>query len=266
MEIHQVDAFAGRLFSGNPAAVCIVDNAKIDDSTMQNIAAEMNLSETAFVIGDGGGYTIRWFTAETEVPLCGHATLASAHILWETNRVSPQRSIMFRSMSGDLGARLRAGRVELNFPQKSVETTGANGLIDRALGISATYTGKDTRRYLIEIDEPQRLRSLNPDFGLLAQCDLAAFMVTCKSDDPAYDFLSRFFAPGVGIEEDPVTGSAHCYLAPYWSSKLGKTVLRAYQASQRGGEIECEVIDGGRVLLRGDATTVFSGELKLTTR
>lgn len=265
MQVFWVDAFTSRPFSGNPACVCPLDSPAVDDQIMQNVAAEMNVSETAFVVPRSDGFSIRWFTPKAEVTLCGHATLASAHILWESSRVPPTIPIVFHSKSGDLRARKVGVTVELDFPQRSVETTQQSEIVNEGLGIAPTFTGKDDKRYLLEIDEPQLLRTLTPNFAMLSGADRGAFMVTCKSDANEYDFLCRFFAPGVGIPEDPVTGSAHCYLAPYWSAKLGKKVLRSYQASARGGQMECEVVANGRVLLRGQAITVAEGHLKVTS-
>ena len=263
VRLYQVDAFTAKPFSGNPAGVCVIDDEPIGESVMQKVAAEMNLSETAFVEPRPDGYSIRWFTPKVEVTLCGHATLASAHILWETGRVDAKSDIPFHSKSGILTARPAAGKIELNFPQIAIEPAAPNELVNRAFEITPVFTGKNGPRLLIEIADPKKLRTLTPDFQLLLQADLKTFSITCKSDVPEYDFLSRFFAPAVGIPEDPVTGSAHCYLAPYWSGKLGKKVARGFQASPRGGEVECEVVGLERVLLRGQAVTVFAGTLYL---
>lgn len=263
MRIFWVDAFTSKAFSGNPACVCLLDSSPVDDHFMQHVASEMNVSETAFVGPAPNGFSIRWFAPGTEVALCGHATLASAHILWDLSLVSPSLPVVFSSKSGELRARRIGNRVELDFPQLSVDPAEENEIANEGLGIAPTYTGRNDKRYLFEIAEPSVLRKLTPDFAVLSHADRGAFMVTSRSDVNDYDFLCRFFAPGVGIPEDPVTGSAQCYLAPYWSRKLGKTVLRSYQASPRGGELECEVAGADRVLLRGQAVTVAEGRLNV---
>lgn len=261
MRIFQVDAFASERFKGNPAGVCLMDADGIDEAFMQNVAMEMNLSETAFVARSGDDWQIRWFTPKREVSLCGHATLASAHILWETRMVSPDRRIVFISKSGALGARNLGGKIELSFPTIRLEPCPDDDLVNRAFGIKPVFTAGNGRRYLLEISDPDQLLSLAPDFALLNQSDRTGFIVTCPSNDRRFDFFSRFFAPGIGIPEDPVTGSAHCSLAPHWADRLGKKSIIGFQASWRTGVVECEVIEPGSVLLRGKAVTVFSGDL-----
>lgn len=265
MHVLWVDAFTSKPFSGNPACVCLLESPTISDQFMQDVASEMNVSETAFVAPTPAGFSIRWFTPKAEVPLCGHATLASAHVLWESSIVEPSIQVEFASKSGQLLARKVGECVQLDFPRLTVVRAEENRFVNEGLGISPVYTGKNDKRYLLEIADPQLLRNLNPDFSVLSRADRGTFMVTSRSDVGEYDFLSRFFAPGVGIAEDPVTGSTHCYLAPYWSRKLGKTVLRPYQASSRGGEMECEVVGNDRVLLRGQAVTIAEGHLKVTS-
>ncbi len=259
MRLYQVDAFTDRIFKGNPAGVCILSTEKLaDDKLLQNIAAEMNLSETAFLSKQRGEYRLRWFTPETEVEFCGHATLSAAHILWETGAESNQNVITFNTLSGKLLARLKGSKkIELDFPAFEVEEIPGQENINVALGVSPIYTGVTRKRYLVEVDSYQILKSLRPDFEKLKAIGRTSFTVTCRSDDPEYDFYSRFFAPAVGINEDPVTGSAHSSLAPYWGGKLGKNKMVGYQASKRGGIVECELLSSGRVLIRGFATTVF---------
>ena len=263
MRLYQVDAFTDQIFKGNPAGVCILSHDKLaDENLLQNMAAEMNLSETAFLSKQNGDYRLRWFTPETEVEFCGHATLSAAHILWETGLESRQDVIRFDTLSGKLLARFKEGKVELDFPAFEVEEIPSQEKINFALGVRPIYTGVTRKRYLLEVDNHQTLRSLRPDFEKLKAFGRTTFTVTCRSDNPEYDFYSRFFAPAVGINEDPVTGSAHSSLAPYWGGKLGKTKLVGYQASKRGGRVECEVLAAGRVLIRGSAMTVFDITLK----
>jgi PhzF family phenazine biosynthesis protein len=258
MQIYQVDAFTNQIFKGNPAGVCILTPDKMNDSVLlQNIAAEMNLSETAFLSGQGGEYRLRWFTPETEVEFCGHATLSSAHILWETGVEKRQSTIQFNTLSGALFARFKKDKVELDFPTFEVEEIPGQKNINLALGVKPVYTGIARQRYLIEIENLAVLKNLQPDYNKLKDAGMA-FIVTCKSDNPDFDFYSRFFAPAVGINEDPVTGSSHSILTPYWSKKLGKSKLTAYHASKRGGILECELAPENRVFIRGYAKTVFS--------
>jgi PhzF family phenazine biosynthesis protein len=262
MRLYQVDAFTNEIFKGNPAGVCILSgNASINDILLQNIAMEMNLSETAFLVKKKNEYNLRWFTPQVEVDFCGHATLASAHILWETGLENIENEIIFNTKSGKLLARKIKNRIELNFPIFEINEVQSNEKINTSLGINPIFIGTDAKRYLIEIENYRELLRINPDFNQLKEIGETAFMVTCKSDNPEYDFYSRFFAPSVGINEDPVTGSAHSYLVPYWAKKLKKRILNSYQASKRGGEIECELTDDKRVLLRGNAITVFEIEM-----
>jgi PhzF family phenazine biosynthesis protein len=258
MRLYQVDAFTDQIFKGNPAGVCILTREKLkDDALLQNIAMEMNLSETAFLAKRYSEYLLRWFTPETEVKLCGHATLSSAHILYETGLVKKTSPIVFSTLSGRLIARPRGSKIELDFPAYKVEKIDDQPKINEALGITPVFTGRSNTRYFIEIADGAVLKGLKPDFTKLKELGQTAFIVTCKSDDPAFDFYSRFFAPAVGINEDPVTGSSHTSLIPYWSQKLGKTRLMSYQASKRGGILECELASNSRVLIRGNAVTVF---------
>lgn len=252
MKIFTVDAFTDRPFTGNPAGVCLLDR-EIPEALIQLIAREIGYSETAFVLCREGRHQIRWFTPQTEVNLCGHATLATAQVLYERGYADPLQPISFESASGLLTAQKRGDLIELDFPQLFVAGTARNPLVEQAFGIDATYTGKNDNRYLVEIEDAEQLISLKPDFGMLQSADLGRFIITAKSNRPEYDFISRFFAPGVGVPEDPVTGTAHCYLAPYWAPKLGKTKLTGFQASERSGTVECELADNARVKLRSRA-------------
>lgn len=263
MKIYQVDAFTNQIFKGNPAGVCILPLSKMkDDELLQNIAAEMNLSETAFLSKQKLEYQLRWFTPETEVDFCGHATLSAAHILWETGIEKKPEVIQFNTLSGKLFARYKQHKVELDFPVFGVKQIPEQNNINLALGIKPIFIGTTRNRYLLEVEDFQVLNTMKPDFTKLKEIGRTAFIVTCKSDNPDYDFCSRFFAPGVGINEDPVTGSSHSSLMPYWSKKLGKGKLTGYQASKRGGVLECELTENGRVLIRGDAKTVFEINVK----
>ncbi len=254
MRTFVVDAFTDKPYSGNPAGVCILDN-ELSDELMAKIAREINHSETAFLLNQDNKYSLRWFTPKTEVSLCGHATLATAHILYEAGIIERDKQIDFNTQSGVLKAKLIHDKIELDFPQLFVDKCESNEIIEKAFDIKPIFIGKNGKRYLIEIDSIEKLKQLKPDFQLLKKSDRGGFMITVQSTDK-YDFYSRFFAPGVGINEDPVTGSAHCYLAPYWSKKLNKIKMLAYQASERTGVIECELADDNRVLLRGKAVTM----------
>ena len=258
--IFQVDSFSKQPFAGNPAGVCPLE-APRDEAWMQNVAAEMNLSETAFLVPQEDGYDLRWFTPAVEVDLCGHATLASAHVLWETGRLPQDQQARFHTRSGLLTADRVGGQIELNFPANAPAVLDAPpGLLD-TLGVEANWVGASSFDYLVEVASESVLRQTSPDFGRLKALPVRGVIVTAAAQDGPFDFVSRFFAPGSGIDEDPVTGSAHCTLAPYWASKLGKNEMLGFQASRRGGEVRVKV-DGDRVCLRGDAVTVLSGELR----
>ena len=261
-EIFQVDAFTDKPFSGNPAAVCILENA-VEDEWMLALANEMNLSETAFLHPDKDGYRLRWFTPAVEVDLCGHATLASAHILWETGLLPPDQPARFYTRSGLLGAVRKKNWIELDFPAEPEKKIPLPEKLTAALGLTPTYVGKNRFDYLIDVDSAEAVHNLRPDFTLLADIMCRGFIVTSKSDLPEFDFISRFFAPGAGVNEDPVTGSAHCCLGPYWAKKLGRDELVAYQASQRGGVVRVR-LGGERVYLEGQAVTVMRGEILVT--
>jgi len=258
-KIYTVDAFTEEPFRGNPAGVCILP-APREEQWMQKVAREMSLSETAFLYPKENGFALRWFTPTVEVSLCGHATLASAHVLWETGLLEQKQIARFHTQSGLLTAERFGQEIELNFPAKPVGAAPApDGLLD-ALGTTATFVGKNHLDYLVEIEREDPLRSLQPDFRAIAQIPVRGIIVTACSTDPKFDFISRFFAPASGVNEDPATGSSHCALGPYWQAKLGKTQLAAYQASARGGVLKVRVA-GARVFLGGKAVTVVRGEL-----
>jgi PhzF family phenazine biosynthesis protein len=259
-----VDAFASAPFTGNPAAVCVLE-AKADPGWMQAVAAEMNLSETAFLhplaAADAGRFGLRWFTPTVEVDLCGHATLASAHVLWETRRVPVDTPARFDTRSGTLTA-TRSGAagadVELDFPADPIAPADPDhGLVD-ALAVSPRAVSRGRMGWVLELADERAVRAAQPDFARLAGHDIA--VLTAPSDDPAFDFVSRCFGPKFGIDEDPVTGSAHCALGPYWAERLGKTDLTGYQASARGGVVRVRLNDD-RTHLAGRAITVARGEL-----
>ena len=256
MRLWQVDAFASEPFAGNPAAVCLLDRPR-DDRWMQQVAAEMNLSETAFLLPEGGAWRLRWFTPATEVDLCGHATLASAHVLF-ANR-GGLGGLSFLTRSGELRAARRGDLIELDFPAlPAAEEPPPPGLLD-ALGTKARSTHRSRFDRLLELDSEDAVRALRPDFRALAKVDTRGVIVTARGK--RHDFVSRFFAPKVGVDEDPVTGSAHCVLAPFWAARLGKDEMTGFQASSRGGEVRVR-LEGERVLLGGRAVTVLEGELK----
>lgn len=257
MKIYQVDAFTEKPFKGNPAAVCILDSYATE-KWMQDVASEMNLAETAFLVPLNDGYSLRWFTPNSEVDLCGHATLASAHILWEKGYLKQDQVANFHTKSGLLSAKINEGWIELNFPATLEEIINPPIELIEALGIEPIYVGKNIFDYLIEVKSEEIVRNIKPDFTKLMKVPMRGVIVTAKSVE--YDFVSRFFAPEVGIFEDPVTGSTHCCLGPYWDKKLGKDKLIAYQASERGGVLKVQV-QGERVLISGKAVTVMEGNL-----
>jgi len=259
LRIFQVDAFTDKAFAGNPAAVCILTEPR-DDAWMQDLAREMNLSETAFLSRQEDGFNLRWFTPAVEVVLCGHATLASAHILWEIGLVSPKEPARFHTLSGLLTAERKGDWIELNFPATPEQPATAPPGLEEALGLTPKYTGKSKFDYLFEVETEETVHNLKPDFALLKTMNVRGVMVTSRAASSGYDFVSRFFAPGSGIDEDPVTGSAHCCLGPFWSQRLGKDELIAYQASRRGGTVRVRV-SGDRVYLSGQAITILCGEL-----
>jgi predicted PhzF superfamily epimerase YddE/YHI9 len=255
----QIDAFTAEPFAGNPAAVVLL-KAAADDGWMRHVAAEMNLSETAFLVRRSDGYGLRWFTPAVEIDLCGHATLASAHALWQRGDLAATDIARFHTRSGLLTATRRGEWIELDFPATPDQPAEPPpGLLD-ALGTSARYVGKSRFDYLVEVDGEDVVRDLKPDHARLRTLPVRGVIVTSEAKTKGWDFVSRFFAPGSGIDEDPVTGSAHCCLTPYWSRKLGRTSFTARQLSARGGTLETELA-GDRVRLRGQAVTVLSGEI-----
>ncbi|HEX2947575.1 MAG TPA: PhzF family phenazine biosynthesis protein [Clostridia bacterium] len=258
MKIYQVDSFSDRAFGGNPAGVCVL-LGPADENWMQNVAMEMNLAETAFLYRQGEIFKLRWFTPEDEENLCGHATLASAHILWETGVLEPDCKAVFKTRSGILSAVKKNGLIEMDFPSEASWAADAPEDLKQALGVPFLYVGRNRLDYIVEVDNEETVRKLEPEYSLLKKLDARGVIVTSCSDSPEFDFVSRFFAPVAGINEDPVTGSAHCCLAPYWGKKLGIPEMNAYQASKRGGALKVTV-NGDRVLIAGKAVTVFSIE------
>jgi PhzF family phenazine biosynthesis protein len=260
IRIVQVDAFTSRPFAGNPAAVCVLD-APRPDEWMRHVAREMNLSETAFLVPQNGGYNLRWLTPTVEVALCGHATVASAHVLWQDGHLPEGQQARFHTKSGLLTADRRGEWIELDFPAKIATPAEAPAELLPSLGVEeARFVGKNAFDYLVEVDSEETLRGLSPDHSSLRKLPVRGVIVTARPSGGEYDFVSRFFAPGSGVDEDPVTGSAHTALGPYWAERLGKTEFTAFQASARGGVVKVTV-KGDRVLLGGQAVTVMTGEL-----
>ena len=260
--LYTVDAFTDRPFRGNPAAVCELPvDHEWDPQWMQALAAEMKHSETAFLRPrPDGSFDLRWFTPSIEVDLCGHATLASAHVLWESGVLKAAREARFHTKSGDLVARQRGGWVDMDFPAEPAAKSDAPPALIEALGVRPKFIGRNRLDYLVEVATEGELQNVEPDFRLLKNVTGRGVIVTSRSDSGDFDFVSRFFAPAAGIDEDPVTGSAHCCLGPYWGPKLNKDEMFAYQASLRGGVVGVE-LKGDRVILRGRAVTVAKGEL-----
>jgi PhzF family phenazine biosynthesis protein len=255
----QVDAFTAQPFAGNPAAICVLPGPA-DDRWMQNVAREMNLSETAFLHPVGDGFQLRWFTPVVEVDLCGHATLAAAHVLWEERHLPLNRSARFQTRSGLLTAERRDNWIELDFPAEPAEIAPVPAALSQALGVPILSAGRNRFDALVEVESEEAVRGLSPDFGKMAEVPVRGVIVTSRASSPGYDFVSRFFAPRLGINEDPVCGSAHCCLGPFWGPRLGKTVLTGYQASPRGGVVRIRLA-GPRLTLSGQAVTVLRGEL-----
>ncbi|WP_129626613.1 PhzF family phenazine biosynthesis protein [Candidatus Oscillochloris fontis] len=257
--IIQVDAFTATPFHGNPAAVCVLP-AAADAAWMQQVAREMNLSETAFVVRrEDGDFDLRWFTPLVEVDLCGHATLATAHVLWQAGHLEAGAQARFHTRSGLLTANQDQDWIILDFPATPPEVTEPPAGLAYALGVELVAVARSKFDYLVEVEHESLVRHLRPNFSLLRDLPVRGIMVTSRGTEP-YDFVSRFFAPAVGVDEDPVTGSAHCCLTPYWSAKLERSTFLAYQASPRGGTLRVE-LRGDRVLLAGQAVTVLRGEL-----
>lgn len=260
--VYQVDAFADNPFEGNPAAVCLLEK-EVDEAWMQQVAGEMNLSETAFLRKRGIGWELRWFTPGAEVELCGHATLASAHLLWELERVGDGEALAFSTRySGVLTCRRGGdGRIGMDFPADvpNEEQDPPEGLIE-ALGVTAVNVARGRYDWVIEVGDEAQVREVEPAFSQLREFDTRGIIVTARSDAEDVDIVSRFFAPRLRVEEDPVTGSSHCTLGPYWAPRVGTEVIEAYQASPRGGRLRVTV-QGKRVELAGRAVTVMRGEL-----
>ena len=277
LTITQVDAFTSEPFSGNPAGVCLL-TAPRDDAWMQNVAREMNLAETAFLLHRPDGYGLRWFTPVAEVDLCGHATLASAHVLWERGALAPEETARFHTKSGLLTAVRKKDWIELDFPATPDEPVEAPAGLVEALGVvrpsprpsprrgegvgagGVQYVGRTPFDFLVELDSEETVRGLAPDFRFLATLGTRGVVVTSRSSDAGFDFVSRYFAPAYGIDEDPVTGSTHCALTPFWAKRMNKTTFLARQLSARGGVLKLELA-GDRVRIGGQAVTVIRGEL-----
>jgi PhzF family phenazine biosynthesis protein len=260
VRLFQVDAFTGKPFAGNPSAVCLLDEPA-DPMWMQDVAAEMNLSETAFVSRrSDDGFDLRWFTPAVEVDLCGHATLASAHVLWEQDVIDAGATARFHTRSGWLECAQRTDRIEMDFPARPVEEVDPPGDLVDALGVKPIVSGRSEIGYLLELASEQEVRDAAPDFGRLKQVPDGWSCITAVATTPGFDFVSRFFAPQGGIDEDPVTGSAHCALADHWSKRSGREDFRAYQCSARGGVVFVR-LEGDRVKLGGQAVTVLRGDL-----
>jgi predicted PhzF superfamily epimerase YddE/YHI9 len=261
IRIVTVDAFTDRPFAGNPAAVCVLADPR-PDQWMRDVAREMNLSETAFLIPGEEAFQLRWFTPAVEVDLCGHATVASAHVLWEDGHVPAGRQARFDTRSGRLLADRRGDWIELDFPAKIAAAADPPPHLLTSLGLKqAVWIGKNAFDYLVEVDSEETLRALRPNHGELRKVPVRGAIVTARSSSSRFDFVSRFFAPGSGIDEDPVTGSAHCALGPYWAARLGKREFTAFQASARGGIVRVR-LEGDRVIIGGQAVTIMRAELQ----
>ena len=263
--LFQVDSFTAEPFAGNPAAVCLLGGEAADPGWMQRVATEMNMSETAFLRpqGEAGRYGLRWFTPTVEVDLCGHATLASAHVLWTEGLADPGLQLRFDTASGPLAARRDGdGVIWLDFPATPAAPVDPPAGLLEALGGAARWVGLGRLDYLVELEDEAGVRALAPDVRRLDGLGARGVIVTAPAEAAAggYDFVSRFFAPGAGIDEDPVTGSAHCALGPYWAERLGRSELTGFQASRRGGQVRVD-LRGDRVLLGGQAVTVLRGQL-----
>ncbi len=257
--IIQVDAFADEPFKGNPAAVCLLES-EAEEAWMQAVAREMNLSETAFPVRRAYGYSLRWFTPAAEVDLCGHATLGTAHALWEEGLLAPDETARFHTRSGLLTASRSGGWIEMDFPSKPEREADAPEGLAASLGARPLYVGRNQFDYIALFEDEAVVRGLAPDFTALRTLPVRGVIATAPSDSGEFDFVSRFFAPAVGVDEDPVTGSAHCCLAPFWSRRLSRTEMTGYQASARGGIVKVRTA-GDRVVISGRAVTVLRGEL-----
>lgn len=257
--LYQVDAFASRPFEGNPAAVMPLPEF-LDDGLLQAIAGENNLSETAFLVRAGEDYRLRWFTPTVEVPLCGHATLASAAVVME--RLTPGRiRVVFHTASGPLTVMRAESGYVMDFPQRATAPVATRSELVAALGVTPREVLIDPGNYTAVLESARQVRELMPDLAAIARLDRAGVVVTAPGD-AGFDFVSRYFAPAKGIPEDPVTGGAHTALAPLWAARLGRTAFRAYQASRRGGEVRCRVV-GERVEIEGRCVFHLEGEVEL---
>ena len=260
IRIVTVDAFTNVPFAGNPAAVCVLPEPRSDE-WMRNVAREMNLSETAFLVPRNGDFDLRWLTPTIEVDLCGHATVASAHVLWQDGHLPPGTQARFHTRSGLLTADRRDDWIELDFPVKIAAPAEPPSTLLPGLGVSSPFAvAKNAFDYLVEIESEKELRALTPDHTTLRQIPVRGVIVTARSTAPEFDFVSRFFAPGSGIDEDPVTGSAHTALGPYWAAKLRKAEMTGYQASPRGGIVRVR-LNGERIILGGQAVTIMQATL-----
>ncbi|HVT44469.1 MAG TPA: PhzF family phenazine biosynthesis protein [Thermoanaerobaculia bacterium] len=253
----QVDSFTSEPYAGNPAAVCVLERER-DDRWMQLVAREMNLAETAFLSRHGDEFSLRWFTPLAEVDLCGHATLAAAHVLWEEGILEPGAEIRFQTRSGLLIARRRSGYIEMNFPSEPATRADVPPGLAEALGATPLFVGRNRLDYLVELASPEEVLTVKPDFRALARIDVRGFIVTARTVGEDHHFISRYFAPAYGIDEDPVTGSSHCCLGPFWAARLERTEMVGFQASARGGIVHVR-LEGERVMLSGHAVTVMRG-------
>ncbi|MEQ2528453.1 PhzF family phenazine biosynthesis protein [Bacillaceae bacterium CLA-AA-H227] len=261
MELSIINTFTEKAFEGNPAAVCFLREEK-GSNWMQNVAKEINLPTTAFIHSLNKAYNLRWFTPTTEIPICGHGTLASSYFLWEKGLMDKDKCITYKTKSGVLKAELMDGWIQLQFPAIYEEKTIAPDLLLMSLAVQPIYVGKSNLDYLVEVESEEIVRNLKPNIELIAKLPVRGVIVTSKSNTNEYDFLSRFFSPSQGIIEDYVNGSSHCCLGPYWKNKLNKTEFTAYQASERGGILRVRVLDNN-VLLSGKAVTIFEGKLSV---
>ena len=264
IRIVTVDAFTSVPFAGNPAAVCVLPEPRPDE-WMRNVAREMNLSETAFVVpraaSTGAEFDLRWLTPAVEVDLCGHATVASAHVLWQDGHLPAGAQARFHTRSGLLTADRRGDWIELDFPVKIATPIDPPETLLPALGVSSPVAvAKNAFDYLVEVASDAEVRALTPDHTVLRTLPVRGVIVTARSSAPEFDFISRFFAPGSGVDEDPVTGSAHSALGPYWGEKLGKSEMTGYQASARGGVVRVR-LNGERIFINGQAVTVMEATL-----
>ena len=265
ISLYQVDAFTDQPYKGNPACVCLLADPA-DETWMQLVAREMNVSETTFLHPFKDGYKLRWFSPIRESNLCGHATLASAHILWETGHLAKSREVRFQTKAGELLATYDDGWIELNFPASPAKELQVPAWLETALGAPVKYFGKNSAPeidYIAELPDENAVENLTPNFSQLSKLDGRGIIVTAPASGGAYDFISRFFSADAGTPEDPVTGSAHCTLGPYWGAKWGRTVMTGYQASDRGGAVRVELW-GDRVNLGGRAVTIAKIELTQT--